>query len=329
MTNVALNATGWIDFKTNFNYAGTTDTVLSLYAPVVKLGGNISTSTAKLGLNFGGTYSSTFYAGNVMVYGASRTIATKGGDVNFYGNIGGGTTNSLSVDTKTGAVTPGAITHHANVNGTFNATTVTNQILDIRFTAGNNHTVIIDCTNGTLTVNGVLKTPTTGYIPLGHINFSAGTVVSLNASHRGSDTVTITKVGGEVITITPNSNGRITIPAGGLEITKIEYFTKSANAQNLGTNNTVDIYNSANVGALANYTAVGGVFTIDVTKAINVAGDIRISTTNFLNNSNSSALAVGAGKTWQVWSSNLTPFDISSGDVRGGLVYNFKQFRNI
>ena len=323
LSNVDLNATGWIDFKTNFNYAGATDTVLSLYAPVVKLGGNISTSTAKLGLNFGGTYSSTFYAGNVMVYGASRTIATKGGDVNFYGNIGGGTTNSLSVDTKTGAVTPGAITHHANVNGTFNATTVTNQILDIRFTAGNNHPVIIDCTNGTLTVNGVLKTPTTGYIPLGHINFSAGTVVSLNASHSGSDTVTITKVGGSVITITPASNGNITIPAGGLEITKIAYFTKSSNAQNLGTNNTVDLYNSTNVGALANYTAVGGVFTIDATKAINIAGDIRISTTNFLNNSNSSALAVGAGKTWQVWSSNPDPF---TNDVRGGLVYNFKQY---
>ena len=323
LSNVDLNATGWIDFQTNFNYAGSADTVLSLYAPVIKLGGNISTSTAKLGLNFGGTYSSTFYAGNVMVYGASRSIATKGGDVNFYGNIGGGTTNSLSIDTKTGAVTPGDITHFANVNGTFNATTVSTQILDVRFTAGNNHAVLIDCTNATLTVDGVLTTPTTGYIPLGHINFAAGTVVSLNASHSGSDTVTITKVGGAVITITPASNGNITIPAGGLEITKIAYFTKSANAQNLGTNNTVDIYNSANVGALANYTAVGGAFTIDATKAISVAGDIRISTTNFLNNSNSSALSVGAGKTWQVWSSNPDPF---TNDIRGGLVYNFKQY---
>ncbi len=326
LSNVSLNATGWIDFTTNFNYAGATDTVLSLYAPVIKLGGNISTSTAKLGLNFGGTYSSTFYAGDVMVYGASRTIATKGGDVNFYGNIGGGTTNSLSIDTKTGAVTPGAITHFGDVNGTFNATTVTTQIFSVSFTAGNNHSVIFDCGNGTLTVDGVITTPTTGFVPVGHINFPGGTIVSLNASSQGLDTVTITKLGGEVITITPNSNGRITIPAGGLEITKIEYFTKSANAQNLGSSNSVDIYNTANVGALANYTAVGGVFTIDTSMGISVAGDIRISTTNFLNNSDSSALVAGSGNTWEVWSSNLTPFDISSGDVRGGLDYNFKQY---
>ena len=323
LSNVDLNATGWIDFTTNFNYAGATDTVLSLYAPVVKLGGNISTSTAMLGLNFGGTYSSISYAGNVMVYGASRTIATKGGDVNFYGNIGGGTTNSLSVDTKTGAVTPGDITHYDNVNGTFNATTVTTQIFSVGFTAGNKAVVIFDCTNGTLRVNGVIKTPTSGYVPLGHINFTEGTIVSLNASDTGADTVTITTLNSGVITIKPRPNGDITIPVGGLEITKIEYFTKSANAQNLGSNNSVDIYNTTNVGALANYTAVGGVFTIDATKAISVASDIRISTTNFLNNSNSSALAVGAGKTWQVWSSNPDPF---TNDVRGGLVYNFKQY---
>ncbi|NDC40359.1 MAG: hypothetical protein EBZ77_02255, partial [Chitinophagia bacterium] len=101
---------------------------------------------------------------------------------------------------------------------------------------------------------------------------------------------------------------------------------KSANAQNIGTNNTIDIYNSTLANPLTNYTATGGTFTIDASKSINVAGDIRISTNHFVNNSNASALSVISGKTWQVWSSNPSPFDLSTGDVRGGLDYNFKQY---
>ena len=325
-TDINLEATRWIDFKTNFNYTGSRAAILSLYAPVIELGGNISTATAKLSLNFGGTFNSSFYNGNLYVYGGSRSIATKGGDVNFYGNIGGSTTNSLSIDTAAGAVTPGAISHLATVNGTFNVTTVTTQLLNLGFTAGNKSSVLLDCTTGTLTVDGVITTPTAGSVPLGHINFPAGTVVSLNASSSGGDTVTITQLGGGVITITPLANGNITIPAGGLEITKIAYSTKSANAQNLGSNNSVDIYNTFNAAALANYTAVGGEFTINPSTYINVAGDIRVSTNHFLNNANASALVAGSGKTWQVWSSNTDPFNGSTGDVRGGLVYNFKQY---
>jgi hypothetical protein len=104
LSNVDLNAMGWIDFKTSFNYAGSANTVLGLYAPVIKLGGDISTSTAKLGLNFGGTYNSTFYNGDLFIYGGNRTISTRGGNVNFAGNIGGSTTNSLIVDTSTNAL---------------------------------------------------------------------------------------------------------------------------------------------------------------------------------------------------------------------------------
>ena len=325
-SDVSLNATDWIDFTTSFSYTGGRSAILSLYSPVVKLGGNISSTTTKLGLNFGGTYSSTNYKGDLYVYGGSRSITTNGGDVNFYGNIGGGATNSLSVDTKTGAGTPGTITHHDNVNGTFNVTTVTNQLLSVTFTAGNKANVILDCTTATLTVNGVVTPLGSGFIPLGHINFPAGTVVSLNASDSGTDTVTITKLGGTITTIKPAPNGNITIPAGGLEITKIAYLTKSANAQSLGTNVNVDIYNTTNAGKLSNYTAVGGTYTIDALKSVSVAGDIRISTSRFLNNANGTALVAGTGKTWEVWSSNADPFNVSTGDVRNGLDYNFKQY---
>jgi hypothetical protein len=109
----------------------------------------------------------------------------------------------------------------------------------------------------------VVTTPSTGSVPLGHINFPGGTIVSLNASSSGTDTVTITTLDNNVVNIKPLANGNITIPNGGLEIAKIEYYTKSANAQNLGTNVNVDIYNTINAGALLNYTATGGTFTIN------------------------------------------------------------------
>jgi hypothetical protein len=37
-------------------------------------------------------------------------------------------------------------------------------------------------------------------------------------------------------------------------------------------------------------------------------------------------LVAGTGKTWQVWSSNPDPFQSVTGDIRGGLDYDFKQY---
>ncbi|MCA0177383.1 MAG: YDG domain-containing protein [Proteobacteria bacterium] len=57
------------------------------------------------------------------------------------------------------------------------------------------------------------------------------------------------------------------------------------------------------------------------------AGDIRIAADRFVNTAGSSALQVqDPDATWQVHSRNADPFNLTTGDVRGGLVYGFKQY---
>jgi len=127
--NVDLQANTYIDFVNAFTYGGARDAVLRLYAPTIKLGADISTSTNKLGLQFGGLFAgnAVTYAGNVFLYDATnpasvtRTLTTKGGAVTFNGNIGANsaaaTAYGLTVDASTG----GALTHNAPVDGIFTA----------------------------------------------------------------------------------------------------------------------------------------------------------------------------------------------------------------
>ena len=107
--NVNLQANNWINFKTSFSYTGNRDAALGLYAPTIKLGGNISSTQKKLNLNFGGTYSSKTYAGNLYLYDGDRTITTNGGSITFNGDIGSdksiyGSPRDLTVNTATGSV---------------------------------------------------------------------------------------------------------------------------------------------------------------------------------------------------------------------------------
>ncbi len=70
------------------------------------------------------------------------------------------------------------------------------------------------------------------------------------------------------------------------------------------------------------------------TLALNAAasssgGNIVLQTAHFMNNVGASALsATGAGKTWQVWSTNADPFNTNTaiGDRRNGLAFDFKQY---
>ena len=62
----------------------------------------------------------------------------------------------------------------------------------------------------------------------------------------------------------------------------------------------------------------------------NSGGNIFIQTPHFVNN-NASPITVSATQTsnyFQVWSTNVDPFNLepSIGDVRGGLIYNYKQY---
>jgi len=184
--NVDLQATAAIDFLVDFNYAGARDATLSLFAPTILLGGNITTSTNKLSLNFGGTFNSTVYAGNLSVYGADRSVATRGGDVVFNGNLGG--TYSLSVATAGGNITSNAL-----VNGTFSSLVPVTGTLSINYQAGGPTQVpgVIDFQTQTITINGGAPNQigSGNVFPSGTVTFQAGTVFDLNASTSGQVTL--------------------------------------------------------------------------------------------------------------------------------------------
>jgi hypothetical protein len=323
-SDMNLEATYTIHFTTNFTYTGSRATRLNLYAATIIIDGNISSTSSRLNLQFGGSFNSTTYQGNLLIKAVDSLITTKGGDVIFNGNIGGGENKNLSVDTTTAVNIAGEITHRTNVNGTF-PTRTQYQSLIISFPAGPSVPIIFDFIEGTLKVDSItiLPTLTVGFIPKqGYIKFLEG-IASLTA--KDGTNVIITTLSGSLVTLVSNQ-GYVTIPAGGLDIVKIEYTADDALTDNLVEYTPVDIYNGAPAGKLLNYTAVGGTFTIPVTCSILVNGDIIISTRRFINNSDAAALAAGTGKTWRVWSSNAAPFTGITPDVRGGLIYNFKQY---
>lgn len=59
------------------------------------------------------------------------------------------------------------------------------------------------------------------------------------------------------------------------------------------------------------------------------SGDaIVLSGQSFQNEAGAAALSANSGR-WLVWSANEDPFDLSTGDTRGGLLYGFKQYNAI
>jgi len=328
-SNVDLQANQEIDFQVAFNYTGTRDAVLGLYAPVIKLGADISSATNKLGLNFGGTYSSTDYAGSVYVFNGNRVISTKGGDVYFNGNIGGGLgvngnlsgPYNLTVNTS-----GGSITHASAVNGTFDVINDYTGPIDVGFSSHPKEMIVLDFVNGVVTRDGSPTSITSGIMPRGVVSFVAGTEILLNAKGPNAQ-VTFTKPDNSTVTLTANPGGHIVVPVGGLECIKIEYEVQSAAGVSVPSGN-VTYGVIENAGKINNYIANAGAgsVTLDSGASIAVNGNIEIATALFDNNAGSSALVPGTSKYWRVWSRNLDPFNVSTGDDAGGLTPNFKQY---
>ena len=328
-SNVDLQANQEIDFQVAFNYTGTRDAILGLYAPVIKLGADISSATNKLGLNFGGTYSSTNYAGNVYVFNGNRVISTKGGDVHFNGNIGGGLgvngnlsgPYNLTVNTS-----GGSITHASAVNGTFDVINDFTSSVNFGFSSHPHEMIVIDFVNGVVTRDGSPTPITSGVMPRGVVSFVAGTEIELNAKGPHAQ-VTFTKPDNSTVTLTANPGGHIIVPTGGLSCIKIEYKVQSAAGVSVPSGN-VTYGVIENAGKINNYIANAGAgsVTLDSGASIAVNGNIEIATALFDNNAGSSALVPGTSKYWRVWSRNLDPFNVSTGDDAGGLTPNFKQY---
>ncbi|NBX02286.1 hypothetical protein EBR11_07160, partial [bacterium] len=328
-SNVDLQANQEIDFQVAFNYTGTRDAVLGLYAPVIKLGADISSATNKLGLNFGGTYSSTDYAGSVYVFNGNRVISTKGGDVYFNGNIGGGLgvngnlsgPYNLTVNTS-----GGSITHASAVNGTFDVINDYTGPIDVGFSSHPKEMIVLDFVNGVVTRDGSPTSITSGIMPRGVVSFVAGTEILLNAKGPNAQ-VTFTKPDNSTVTLTANPGGHIVVPVGGLECIKIEYEVQSASGVSVPSGN-VTYGVVENAGKINNYIANAGAGSVTLNSGASIAvdGNIEIATALFDNNAGSSALVPGTSKYWRVWSSNADPFDVTTGDNAGGLTPNFKQY---
>ncbi|NCA02852.1 MAG: hypothetical protein EBS87_11960, partial [Sphingomonadaceae bacterium] len=68
--------------------------------------------------------------------------------------------------------------------------------------------------------------------------------------------------------------------------------------------------------------------TIAATRTLSTTnGDVTVTAGRFVNNSTSAALSAGGtGKTWRVWSTNANPYHGSTGDVTGGLAFDYRQY---
>jgi len=327
--NVDLQAHSHIDFISPFTYGGSRDAVLGLYAPRINIGADISSSTSfQLGLKFGGTYAgnATFYAGNVYLYDATgggaltRTLTTKGGSVEFYGNIGGAMNLTI-------AASGGTVVHHAPVDGNFTALVRSpDTTVNLSFKPGvvNAH-IVIDYGTQLVTSEGA-SISFTGTMPYGFIRLPAQTL-NLNAQriiHGSNLECIMTLVDGSTVMFTPLSNGDVVVP-NALQVTKIEYYTSNASGANFtATGVAFDVLVQAT--KLNQYSATAASFTLDPGAKVDVNGALTVVTERFVNNGGAGGLVAGAGQDWRVWSSNPDPYAVGTGDVVGGLAYDYKQY---
>jgi len=327
--DVELQANSHIDFRTPFAYVGSRDAELSLFAPLVLLGADVSSaSSAKLSLNFGGLFAGNGinYAGDLYLYDAAagatttRTLATNGGSVVFNGNIGG----SQNLTISAGA---GTVTHNAAVNGIFDALLpVINGSISLDFKPGHPDAhVIIDYTTQQVFSQGS-PIAYTGTMPFGFVRIPAQ-VLHLNAQnsiHGTPVTCVFTLTDGTTLSLTPAPNGHVTIPYQ-LQVTQVEYYTANASAANFQINTvTYDVLVPAT--PVHDYLATASVVTLSPTATIAVDGTITFVAGRFVNGAGSAALNPGTGLDWRVWSSNPDPFDPLTGDETGGLVYDYRQY---
>ncbi len=236
---VTLAATNDINLAGDLNYTGVTSS-LKLEAPTISLGGNISTTNA-LDLIFGANDNSDniFLTQNVL-------INSGGGDITFYGNMGGA--KQLSVDSGTGDINLNSIT--GNFSGSYWDGTYTFSTVSFSISFPNNTASYIDFTkagtaeqtNGTIS-GGSLPRPftTTGNT---YINLPIGNAGTAKVYYDdGTNSGNLASGGAG------NSAG-VMIP-GGKTVIKIEFTTATGNSVTVATDSQVRKYNSTAISSAA------------------------------------------------------------------------------
>ena len=299
-SDVILEAAQQIDFQVPFNHVATRNSTLSLLAPTIKLGGDITVTGAnRLGLNFGGVSGATTYAGNLFLYNpgsgavVTRTLTTNGGNVLFNGNVGGA--QNFTVDAGLGEVR-----FAATMDGSFAVTQQVYGTLAFSYQAGGNVNSIctINFVNGTVSFddNGIISQvnqfqAVSGYafnFPTGYLVIPGGTIMDLNAQRVQ---VTIYDRFGVAYPNPPTTanNGQMTF-ASATEVSKFVFEQTNGSWTDILAQG-VSWVTTATATKPLDLTVKAAKVTVDSGKTLAVNGDIRISTGNFVNNSGSGALS--------------------------------------
>jgi len=105
-----------------------------------------------------------------------------------------------------------------------------------------------------------------------------------------------------------NNNASLTV--GALNV-------QGTSATGLNSSGNVQIINTAPIAVASGSTISSS------------AGDVVLSTTQFTDLAGATGLSAGAGKTWQVWSTNANPYSTGSGDTVTGLANDFVQYNAV
>jgi mucin-19 len=205
--------------------------------------------------------------------------------------------------------------------------------------------LLLDGTNGPGSSSESIAFETaTSAVTFGQVAQTGSTTLRGDALWVSTNNVSL--LGSGVITIEPKgtsfssalSTDKFTIPSAASGFT----FGKAGNtaaltvASNLSIAGPISVFGGdvTLTGGVA-ATAAGdvlvrssGVLTIAASRVLSATnGDVTLTAGRFVNNGGSGALSAGGtGKTWRVWSTNADPYHVSTGDVAGGLAFDFRQY---
>ncbi len=205
--------------------------------------------------------------------------------------------------------------------------------------------LLLDGTNGPgVSSESIAFETATSAVTFGQVSQTGSTTLRGDVLWVSTNNVSL--LGSGAITIEPKgtsfgsalSTAQYTLPstASGFTFGKAGNTAALTVASNLSITGPISVFGGdvTLTGGLA-ATAAGdilvrssGVLTIAASRVLSTTnGDVTLTAARFVNNGGSGALSAGGtGKTWRVWSTNADPYHVSTGDVAGGLAFDFRQY---
>lgn len=327
----------------DINVAG----AIAIYGRSISVLSNLSTTVAGGNIQLiADTGSQINYAGSGVYINAN--ITTVNGDIDIQGRGGNSGNGNIGVEIRAGKPIIAGGSGSVSISG----------IGGSSINGGNNNDGIvmfggsfIHTSAGSISLRGIAGSgavtegfATTGAaVTLGQasqtgaITISADSIYApaLNIRGTGSFTIEPSATSTSFASVVDLSGFSFASSLTGLTIGKASNTTALNISNNISVGGPISLYGgainfNANVSSSVGDILVrsAGTTTIASGKSISAAnGNIVVTTTQFLNNSNASALnASGTSKSWQVWSTNASPFSGASADVTGTLAFDYLQY---